>query len=62
MKENPQKVGCKIAGKRTNYGECEDVCKVGSFYGKCEICLLNAFKGRTCGFTLDARNKVCEIK
>ena len=61
MKGNPQKVGCKIAGKRTNYGEFEDVCKVGSFYGKCEICLLNAFKGRTCGFTLDMRNIVCEI-
>ena len=61
MKGNPQKVCCKIAGKRTNYGEFEDVCKVGSFYGKCEICLLYAFKGRACGFTLEARNIVCEI-
>ena len=61
MKGNPQKVGCKIAGKRTNDGEFEDVCKVGSFYGKCEICLLYAFKGRTCGFTIEARNIVCEI-
>ena len=57
----PQRVGCKIAGKKTSYGEFEDVCKVGSFYGKCEICLLYAFKGRTCGFMLEARNIVCEI-
>ena len=53
----PQKVGCKIAGRKTSYGEFEDVCKVGSFYGKCEICLLYAFKGRTCGFTLEAKKK-----
>ena len=31
LKGNPQKVGCKIAGKKTNHGEFEDVCKVGFF-------------------------------
>ena len=61
LKGNPQKVGCKISGKKINYGEFEDACKVGFFYGKCEICLLYAFKGRTCGFTLEVRNIVCEI-
>ena len=61
MGGKPQRAGCKIAGKKPNYGEFEDVCKVGSFYGRCEICLLYAFKGRTCEFTLGARNIVCEI-
>ena len=57
----PQKVGCKITGRKTSYGEFEDVGKVGFFYGRCEICLLYAFKGRPCVFTLEARNIVCEI-
>ena len=58
---NPQKVGCKIVGKKTSYGEFEDVSKAGFFYGRCEICLLYAFIGKTCGFTIKARNIVCEI-
>ena len=62
MSGKPQRVGCKIAGKKPNYGEFEDVCKVGSYYGRCEICLLYAFKGRTCGFAIEVRNIVCEIK
>ena len=51
-------MGCKIAGMKTNFGEFENVCKVVFFYGKCEICLLYTFKGRTCGFTLEAKKIV----
>ena len=58
---NPQKVGCRTLGKKTSYGEFEDVCKVSFFYGKCEICLLYAFMGKTCGFTLEARRIVFKI-
>ena len=61
LKGKPQKVGCRIAGKKTSYGEFEDLCKVGFFYGRCEICLSYAFKSKTCGFTLETRNIVCEI-
>ena len=58
---NPQKLGGKIVGKKTSYGEFEDVSKAGFFYGRCEICLLYAFMDKTCGFTIKARTIVCEI-
>ena len=41
--------------------EFDDLCKVGSFHARLEICLSYAFKGKTCGFTLEVRNIICEI-
>ena len=61
MSGKPQKVGCRVSGRKTTYGEFDDLCKVGSFHAKLEICLSYAFKGKTRGFTLEARNIICEI-
>ena len=60
MSGKPQKVDCRGSGRKTSYGECDDLCKVGSFHARLEICLWYAFKGKTCGFTL-AVNVICEI-
>ena len=57
----PQKVGCRVSGRKTSYGEFDYLCKIGLFHARLEICLSYAFKGKTCGFTLEARNVVCEI-
>ena len=61
MSGKPQKVDCRVSGRKTSYGEFDDLCKVGSFHARLEICLSYAFKGKTCGFTLKARNIICEI-
>ena len=61
MSGKPQKVGCRVSGRKTSYVEFDDLCKVGSFDARLEICLSYAFKGKKCGFTLEARNVVCEI-
>ena len=45
LKGNPQKVGCKIAGKKTNHGEFEDVCKVGFFLWKVWDLFIVCFQG-----------------
>ena len=57
MSGKPQKVGCRVSGRKTSYGKFDDL----FFHAKLEICLTYAFKGKTCGFTLGARNVVCEI-
>ena len=56
----PEKVCCKKGGKKGKYVEFDDLCGVGSIKAKFEIRLLYAFKGKTCGFTLEARNIVHE--
>ena len=56
-----QKVGCRVSGRKTSYVEFDNLCKVGFVHARLEICLSYAFKGKTCGFTLEARNVVCEI-
>ena len=61
MRGKPQKVGCRVSGRKKSYEEFDDLCKVGFFHARLEICLSYAFKGKTCGFTLEARNVVCEI-
>ena len=61
MSGKPQKVGCRVSGRKTSYEEFDDLCKVGSFHARLEICLLYAFKGKTGGFSLEARNIICEI-
>ena len=58
--EKPLKVCCRVSGRKTSYGEFDDLCKIGFFHVRLEICLSYAFKGKTCGFTLEARNVVCE--
>ena len=55
---NPNRVGYRVLGKKTSYGDFEDLCRVDFYYGKCEICLLYAIMGKTCGFTIKARNLV----
>ena len=57
---NPNRVGYRVLGKKTSYGDFEDLCHVGFYYGRCEICLLYAFMVKTCGFTIKARNLVYE--
>ena len=54
MSGKPQKVGCRVSGRKTSYGEFDDLCKVGSFHARLEICLSYAFKGKMCGSTLEA--------
>ena len=61
MSGKPQKVGCRVSGRKTSHGEFDDLCKVGFFHARLEIRLSYAFKGKTCGFTLEARNVICEI-
>ena len=61
MSGKPLKVGCRVSGRKTSYVEFDDLCKIGFFHARLEICLSYAFKGKTCGFTLEARNVVCEI-
>ena len=61
MSGKRQKVGCRVSGRKASYGEFGDLCKVGIFHARLETCLSYAFKGKTCGFTLEARNVVCEI-
>ena len=56
-----QKVGSRVGGRKPSYGEFEDLCQVGFFNARLEICLSYAFKGKTCGLTLEARNIIFEI-
>ena len=50
---NPNRVGYRVLGKKiTSYGDFEDLCHVGFYYGRCEIRLLYAFMRKTCGFTI----------
>ena len=56
----PEKVCCKIGGKKGKYVEFDDLCRVRFIKAKSEIRLLYAFRGKACGFTLEARNIVHE--
>ena len=61
MSRKPQKVGCRVSARKARFGEFDILCRVGSFNARLEICLSCAFKSKTCGFTLEARNIICEI-
>ena len=61
MSGKPQKVGYRVSGRKTSYDKFDDLCKVGFFHARLEICLSYAFKGKTCGFTLEAHNIICKI-
>ena len=57
---NLNRVGYRVLGKKTSYGDFEDLCRIGFHYERCEIRLLYAFMGKTCRFTIKARNLVYE--
>ena len=61
MSGKPQKVGCRVSGRKMSYGELDDLCKIGFFHARLETCLSYAFKGKMCRFTLEERNVACEI-
>ena len=44
MSGKPQKVGCRASGRKTSYREFDDLCKVGFFHARLEICLPYALK------------------
>ena len=38
MSGKPQKVGCRVSGRKTSYGEFDDLCNVGFFHARLEVC------------------------